>query len=118
MQIIIDDIPPSLNRFAGRQNAWEYREYKETWTELVALKSRRSRPQRPFNKSVVTITYRFPDKRRRDPDNYCGKMILDGLTAAGIISDDSFHHIELRLRAERETGKKRTTIEVEEVREE
>ena len=111
VKIEIPAVPPSMNHFAGRQNAWEYREVKADWTRTVCLLCGRQKPTKPFDRAVVTITYRFADRRRRDPDNYCGKVIMDGLTAAGIIVDDSFDHVELRLRAEH-PGKPRTTVEV------
>lgn len=41
-------------------------------------------------------------------------MILDGLTAAGIIVDDSFGHITLELRGEYDRENPRTEIEIEE----
>ena len=62
------------------------------------------KPPDPIRRAVVRLTYHFADRRRRDPDNYSGKMILDGLTAAGIIADDSFFCIDLQLRAVYDNG--------------
>ena len=93
----IPGIPDSLNRFAGRHNAWEYREKKNMWKNMVQLCCM-PKPKMPIEKADVKIVYFFPDHKRRDPDNYCGKMILDGLTAAGIIKDDDFDHIELTVK--------------------
>lgn len=56
----------------------------------------------------------FPTRGRRDPDNYSGKFILDGLVQAGIIKDDSFECINLRLKASYDKDNPRTEIEVEE----
>lgn len=89
-------IPPSLNRYAGRKNEWDYRANKREWIDIVSVCCRPV-PPRPIEQSRVTLSYYFADRRRRDPDNYSGKMILDGLTKAGIIADDSFGHIELTL---------------------
>ena len=114
MKYTISGIPPSLNRFAGRQNYHEYREKKELWKNWVCF-SCIPRPKRPMEQAKVTITYFFPDMKRRDPDNYCGKMILDGLTAAGIIVDDDFGHIDLTIRrggVDRENP--RTEVEITE----
>ena len=106
-------VPSSLNKFAGRQNVWEYRSLKQHWAELVIWHCL-PRPEKPIERAIVTLTYHFADKRRRDPDNYAGKMILDGLVQAGILRDDSFGHIELRLRqGEPDRRNQRTVIEIE-----
>ena len=80
IRIEVPGIPPSLNEFAGRENTWEYRAEKDKWTNIVMLLARRCRLPEPFEKADVVLEYFFPDNRRRDPDNYCGKMLLDGLT--------------------------------------
>ena len=72
----------------------------------------RPKPKQPIRWATVKITYFFPDNRRRDPDNYAGKMILDGLTAAGVIVDDSFGCIELILKGECDRSNPRTEVEV------
>lgn len=95
---VIPDIPPSNNRFIGRADIWEYRRIKKDWEQLV-LYSAKIRPREPLTCVNVCIRYFFPDKKRRDPDNYSGKMILDGLRYAGIIKDDCFGCITLKLEA-------------------
>ena len=112
----IEGIPPSSNRYSGRKNCWEYRKDKKEWMRAVWYACRTAaRPQRPVERSVVRIKYYFKDKRRRDPDNYSGKFLQDGLVAAGIIADDSFSHIRLELSAEFGCGADATEIEVEDV---
>lgn len=91
----VPGIPPSLNRFAGRRTEHEYRAEKEAWTQTVMILARRCRVPEPFKKATVTLEYFFPDNRRRDPDNYCGKLLLDGLTRGDVIEDDSMDHINL-----------------------
>lgn len=34
MKIIIPEIPPSLNKYAGRANTWDYRAEKQRWLQL------------------------------------------------------------------------------------
>lgn len=109
----IDAIPPSNNRFSGRKNVWEYREEKKNWERLVGLKCR-PRPSQPLEHAEVKLTYYFRTRGRRDPDNYSGKFILDGLVKSGIISDDSFGHIELRLCGDYDKNNPRTEIEITE----
>ena len=109
----IEDVPPSNNRFLGRNNRYKYAEEKSKWEKLIKYTAT-SKPLAPIKRSKITITYGFTDKRRRDPDNYSGKFILDGLTKVGIIEDDSFYNIDLKLCAVFGVKKARTVIEVEE----
>lgn len=90
----IPSVPPSNNEYIGRDNRWKYQEIKKQWALLVAAYCR-PRPPAPLEHASVTLVYCFGDNRRRDPDNYSGKMILDGLVKAGIIRDDSFKRIDL-----------------------
>lgn len=41
----------------------------------------------------ITLRYYFPTKRRHDSDNYTPKFFFDGLTEAGVITDDDFEHV-------------------------
>ena len=95
MKIVLKGVPPSLNRFAGRLNNWEYRNAKKHWTDAVQWACRVEKVRETPEKALVRIDYFFPDNRRHDADNYCGKLLLDGLTKAGAIKDDDFSHIAL-----------------------
>ena len=114
MTITLKGTPPSLNRFAGRQNAWEYRSAKDTWTAAVyyAVRGCKQRPAKPYQRASVEITYYFPTRGRRDPDNYSGKFLLDGLTRAGVIADDDFRHIRLTVAGECDKERPRTVVRV------
>jgi Holliday junction resolvase RusA-like endonuclease len=114
LKYTLNDIPPSNNKFIGRNVRWKYQEVKKMWAEKIFFLCR-PRPSKPLTKSVVTLTYYFCDKRRRDPDNYSGKMILDGLVRAGILQDDSFNNIDLVLRGDYDKDNPRTEIEIKEV---
>lgn len=107
----IPDIPPSLNKFAGRENVWAYRADKKQWQALCAAYCR-PKPSEPIKKCVVRITYFFRTRQRHDPDNYNGKFILDGLREAEIIEDDSFSNVELQLCGSYDKENPRTEIEV------
>ena len=74
---IIPEIPPSNNKYIGRNARWEYQTEKKRWADLIALLCK-PRPQNPIPYAKVTLTYYFGDRRRHDPDNYAGKMVLDG----------------------------------------
>jgi Holliday junction resolvase RusA-like endonuclease len=43
----------------------------------------------PFPQARVTVTFGWPNRRRRDLDNAVPKLLLDGLVAAGVLPDDS-----------------------------
>lgn len=114
MTIIVNDIPPSNNKFIGRNARFAYEKAKTEWHWLIksAIKNK---PVKPFEKAVVKITYYFANKIRRDPDNYSGKMLLDPLVREGILQDDSFNNITLVLSAEYDKNNPRTVMEVEEI---
>ena len=117
MKIVVNDIPPSNNEFLGNSRNFNiYRRKKEEWHWLIktALKEK---PSDPFKKAVVHIRYFFKDRRRRDPDNYSGKMILDPLVREGVLQDDNFCNIELRLSAGTDKERPRTEITITEVTE-
>ena len=112
IKIVINMIPPSNNEYLGNSHNFnEYRRKKEMWHWLVKT-SIKKKPPKPFEKAIIKIKYYFPDKRRRDPDNYSGKMLLDPLTKEGIIKDDSFNCITLLLEGDYCKGKPRTEIEI------
>ena len=113
MKYTIPDIPKSNNEYIGRSNIHQYQDDKKMWCEMLWAYCR-PRPPKPLEKAVVSITYHFSDRIRRDPDNYSGKMLLDGLVRNGIIKDDSFVCIRLVLDAKFGCKKKETVIEVTE----
>ena len=93
MKIILKGVPPSMNKFVGRKNEWEYREEKKKWTEAVYYACIQQKPYGTPEHALVRIDYYFPDERRHDADNYSGKFLHDGLTLAKAIKDDDFKHI-------------------------
>ncbi len=112
LRIEIQGVPDSLNKYAGRLNCWEYRTHKQEWKVRVMAAVGSRKPPAPLSGVVVHIHYIFPTKARHDPDNYAGKVLLDGLVDAGVITDDSFNCIKLELSAEYQKGVKMTIIEV------
>ena len=112
MRIILRGVPPSLNAFAGRENTWEYRKAKKEWTEAVQWMCKKIPHGPPPDKAMVRIDYYFPDRRRHDADNYCGKLLLDGLTKADVIADDDFAHISLSVHGYVDRTNPRTEITV------
>lgn len=115
IRLVIDDIPSTDNRYKGRLNVHEYRQEKKRWLEIVHWTCIAQKVQKVTVPCKVRLTYHFRGQGRRDPDNYSGKFILDGLVSAGVLEDDSFRHIVLELRAEFGSLKARTVIEIEEL---
>lgn len=121
LKITVNDIPPTNNKYMGNSHNFNrYRKQKERWHWLIKEALQKvKKPSVPFNRAVVTILYYFKDNRRRDPDNFSGKMILDPLVKEGVLVDDSFDNIELRIRkAGVDKLNPRTEIIVEEVQDE
>lgn len=118
MRIVINDIPPSNNKFMGKTYNYNvYQRYKEHWAWLIkGALSKAKKPKKPIEKAVVSVTYYFKDKRRRDPDNYSGKMLLDPLVREGVLIDDSFDVVKLVLDAGYDKKNPRTEIDIEELK--
>ena len=114
MKIVINEIPPSNNKYMGNSHNFnDYRREKERWHWLIkGALNKVGKPKKPFEKALVQITYYFKDKRRRDPDNYSGKMLLDPLVREGILIDDSFSNITLVLAAGYDKNEPRTEINI------
>ena len=72
---------------------FEYQQQKRTFADAIYYKTRASVAKQPFIKAAVVIDYYFKDNRRRDADNYSGKIVHDALVRAGVIADDSYSNI-------------------------
>jgi Holliday junction resolvase RusA-like endonuclease len=105
--ITIPEIPPSLNRWAGMHWAPKAQE-KARWKQMVWAASVQ---YKPFAVPVVvTVTYFFKDRRRRDFDNFVPKFILDGLVGTVLTDDDQSHLSELRIRFAHDPKNPRTEV--------
>lgn len=116
IKIVIDHIPPSANKYMGNSHNFnEYRNDKKVWELLVGAASRNVKPKDPLDLVIVEVIFFFPDRIRRDPDNYI-KFIMDGIVRAGIIKDDSFSKVrKLILSGEVDKRRPRTEIIINEV---
>ncbi|GCL71776.1 hypothetical protein PN4B1_16810 [Paenibacillus naphthalenovorans] len=99
MQTIrVNEFPPTLNEL-NNMHFMKRAKLKEKWENIVS-KACMEYGVMPIQKASITLEFWFPDKRRRDPDNYSfsAKFLLDGLVKAGVLPDDSFNEItELRI---------------------
>jgi Holliday junction resolvase RusA-like endonuclease len=101
VKLTIPEIPPSLNVWCRWHNQKANKE-KQRWSELVwacALEQigLKGLSKCNFAKAEVTLKYFFPNHNRRDPDNYSGKFILDGLVSSNVLVDDSFENVDLKI---------------------
>jgi len=112
LKITIPEIPPTLNVLL-RMHYRERMEERDKW--MLLIRKYTDRQAEPFQRARVKITYYFPDRKRRDPDNYAGaaKNIMDALVARGLIPDDSFRHVELVIAGEVDRINPRTEIMLE-----
>jgi len=93
-----------------------YKAKAEAKQEAAALVMAQGKPDHPYEKAHITITWVAKDKRRRDVDNLFAscKAYLDGLVEMGLLRDDDAMHVSYTLRYERGT-RDNTIIEVEEI---
>lgn len=91
MKITINAIPPTINKYIGRSNIWQYQQDKKAYHKAIVMSTIGINPK--YDKCRIKVTYYFKDKRRHDPSNY-DKFLLDGLVEANIIKDDNYSVIE------------------------
>ena len=94
MKIILEIMPPNINKYIGRTNIWEYQEKKKEYHRYVKLKTLNINPKPNYKKCEMIVTYHFKDKRKRDTHNLT-KCLLDALVEAKIIEDDNYEVLKL-----------------------
>lgn len=118
MKYTIYDVPPSNNKYMGsgsRGKNFQYQKEKKQWAKMIIEAVGDNKPDKPIERSIVTLRYYFRTRHRRDPDNYSGKFLLDGLVEAGVIEDDSFNHVDLRIEGGYDKDNPRTILIIEEL---
>lgn len=89
MKIVLHKIPPTINKYIGRSNIWQYQKDKKEYTVFVLEAIDK---EHNIEKCEITIKYYFKDKRRRDLENYL-KILMDALVEAKVIIDDNYEVI-------------------------
>lgn len=95
--ITVYEFPPTLNELNNLH--YRVRAKKKTYWEDLIQKECLVQRIKPMGRISATFEFYFPDKRRRDLDNYgfAAKFCLDGLVKAGVLTDDSCDEVsELR----------------------
>jgi hypothetical protein len=80
--------PPSVNHYKlpNRQGGWRLSREAQAFKDAVCVLGRQFQaPPAPY---FVTLIYGFGPKAQIDVDN-AAKLVLDGLEAAGLVSNDS-----------------------------
>ncbi|HDR3524322.1 hypothetical protein ACTFSJ_27645 [Bacillus cereus group sp. MYBK12-2] len=105
IKISIDAVPSSNNKYQGQGSKnkaiKEYQAEKGTWKQWIWVQRHLLKtagelpPGLPYQEATIIMHYHFRTKTRRDPDNYSGKFILDGLKENGFIADDSFANVDI-----------------------
>lgn len=91
IKLTLPILPPTINKYIGRSNIWEYQKDKKKVHEAIRLLTVGKNYK--IDNCKMIITYYFKDRRRHDPSNY-DKFILDGLVEANIITDDNYDVIK------------------------
>jgi crossover junction endodeoxyribonuclease RusA len=89
--LVIPVIHPSVNVWKDWHWAKRDRYLRELTENITWLVLAKKLPL--TRKATVEITYFFPDRRRRDTNNYTPKFLLDALVYAGLILDDNAKEI-------------------------
>lgn len=102
----VQAVHPSLNTWS-RQHPMVVAKLKAAFTDVILAAVWEARQAktwdgRVFRRAVVTYRMHFASNRRVDPDNVTPKFFQDLLVDTGVLEDDDFAHVELRL----ERGKK------------
>ena len=86
-RLFVPGVPESANRWSRH---WQGRHRERNrWRDAVRIAVLRAapRPQPVAGPFSCTLTFYFPDRIHRDPDN-ATKLVLDGVKLAGLIRDD------------------------------
>ena len=111
MKIILNLLPPTINKYIGRNCIWQYQSDKKKIHEEIRLQTIGYNPR--ITKCKMKVIYYFKDRRKHDPGNY-DKVLLDGLVEANIIEDDNYSVItEYTTIGKVDKGNPRTEIEIE-----
>ena|SRR3990167_2275354 len=110
MQLILDIVPPSLNKLFA-MNHWSRGKLKKEIESLIYYECKKQKIKKIEGPLCLSFVLTFKKKRIRDIDNYTAgtKFLTDGLRYAGIISDDNSEIVK-EIKVQFIQGKKDQTI--------
>ena len=100
MRIVLPHLPPSKAYPNKKTHYFTLSSIRrEQQEEMIAYVMEQGRPDTPYDRAHITITWRSKDKRNRDGDNLLSAMkgSIDGLIHGGVIVDDSAKHLSYTL---------------------
>jgi hypothetical protein len=110
--IAIPDCPPSMNRWLSKHWRVRHRE-KSEWESLLRLNFAKWGLPMGCERIEAQVTFRFPDRRRRDHDNHTAtlsKCLGDALTPDYLVDDNTMRFLVTDSRVLDEVGPKETLI--------
>jgi Holliday junction resolvase RusA-like endonuclease len=122
MRIVLPHLPPSKAYPNKKTHYFTLSSIRrEQQEEMIAYVLEQGRPDTPYDKAHITLTWRSKDKRNRDVDNLLSAMkgSIDGLIHGGVIVDDSAKHLSYTLYYEwgDKVKENQTILDIKEVRE-
>ena len=106
--LTIPEIHPSLNEWARRWHPFRIAREKRRWQQMIALLC--SGKKMLAVPAIVTVTHFFPNRRKRDFDNYTPKFILDGIKGVLLPDDNAEWIVELSTRFSHDPENPRTHV--------
>ena len=100
MRIVLPHLPPNKAYPNKKTHYFTLSSIRrEQQEEMIAYVLEQGRPDTPYDRAHITLTWRAKDKRSRDVDNLLSAMkgSIDGLIHAGVIVDDSAKHLSYTL---------------------
>lgn len=116
--IFLNDVPPSMNTNTVRSHWRGFHTEKKRWQnsiEFLLVAESVPRPIPAIGPVGAHAILRFPDRRRRDSENFrpvLSKALGDALVNGGWLPDDTDAYWWLRVTIDPETGPRRTLIEL------
>ena len=100
MRIVLPHLPPSKAYPNKKTHYFTLSSIRrEQQEEMIVYVMEQGKPDTPYERAHITMTWRAKDKRSRDIDNLLSAMkgSIDGLIHAGVIVDDSAKHLSYTL---------------------
>jgi hypothetical protein len=92
----IPDIPPTMNIWKNWHHMKQYLYKQGLYDAMGGLRMAHKLPKTKF--AIVTITYYFSTRQRRDiVDNYSPKFIMDSLVNGELLEDDRSDWVSVEL---------------------